>query len=230
MVGELKEKIAGEITLSPDPGKAIRKWREEFGLSQHELAETMGISHSVISDYESGRRKSPGVTVVKKMVEAFIKLDIQKGSPVISRYQPDYRMDCILAMDEFVGGIDEQTFIESINGKNLNTEKTPAKRIYGYTIVDSIKAILNLSSEDYLKIYGWSIERALIFTNVHYGRSPMVAIRAHPLTPAMVVYQRPDETDQLAIKLAKLEGIPLVSTNLTVEEIVERMNKLKEGN
>jgi len=230
MVGELKEKIAGEITLSPDPGKAIRKWREEFGLSQHELAETMGISHSVISDYESGRRKSPGVTVVKKMVEAFIKLDIQKGSPVISRYQPDYRMDCILAMDEFVGGIDEQKFIESINGKNLNTEKTPAKRIYGYTIVDSIKAILNLSSEDYLKIYGWSIERALIFTNVHYGRSPMVAIRAHPLTPAMVVYQRPDETDQLAIKLAKLEGIPLVSTNLTVEEIVERMNKLKEGN
>ncbi len=230
MVGELKEKIAGEITLSPDPGKAIRKWREEFGLSQHELAETMGISHSVISDYESGRRKSPGVAVVKKMVEAFIKLDTQKGSPVLSRYQPDYRMDCILAMDEFVGGIDEQTFIESINGKNLNTEKTPVKRIYGYTIVDSIKAILNLSSEDYLKIYGWSIERALIFTNVHYGRSPMVAIRAHPLTPAMVVYQRPDETDQLAIKLAKLEGIPLVSTNLTVEEIVERMNKLKEGN
>jgi putative transcriptional regulator len=139
-------------------------------------------------------------------------------------------MDCILAMDEFAGGVDEHKFIEAINGKNLNTEKTPVKRIYGYTIVDSIKAILNLSSEDYLKIYGWSIERALIFTNVHYGRSPMVAIRAHPLTPAMVVYQRPDETDQLAIKLAKLEGIPLVSTTLSVEEIVERMNKLKEGN
>ncbi len=230
MAGELKEKIAGEITLSADPGKAIRKWREEFGLSQHELSEAMGISHSVISDYESGRRKSPGVAVVRKMVEAFIDLDAEKGSPVASRYQPDQRMDCILAMDEFVGGIDEQVFIEAISGKNLNTDKTPAKRIYGYTIVDSIKAILNLSSEDYLKIYGWSIERALIFTNVHYGRSPMVAIRAHPLTPAMVVYQRPDETDQLAIKLAKLEGIPLVSTDLTVEELIKKMNKLKEGN
>ncbi|MFA6805586.1 MAG: helix-turn-helix domain-containing protein [Candidatus Methanomethylophilaceae archaeon] len=230
MVGELKEKIAGEITLSQDPGKAIRKWREEFGLSQHELAEAMGISHSVISDYESGRRKSPGVTVIRKMVEAFIKLDIEKGSPVISRYLPDYRMDCILAMDEFDRGIDENVFISAINGKNLNNEKTPVKRIYGYTIVDSIKAILNLSSEDYLKIYGWSIERAIIFTNVHYGRSPMVAIRAHPLTPAMVVYQRPDETDQLAIKLAKLEGIPLVATELSVEELVQRMNKLKEGN
>jgi putative transcriptional regulator len=228
MVGELKEKIAGEITLSPDPGKAIRKWREEFGFSQYELAEAMGISHSVISDYESGRRKSPGAAIIRKMVEAFIRLDIQKGSAVISRYKPDYRMDCILAMDEFSGGIGEDEFVAAIEGRHLNTDKTPAKRIYGYTIVDSIKAILNLSSEDYLKIYGWSIERALIFTNVHYGRSPMVAIRAHPLTPAMVVYQRPDETDPLAIKLAKLEGIPLVSTKLSVDELIERMNKLKE--
>ena len=53
MADEFKEKIAGEITLSSDPGKAIRKWREEFKLSQHQLADAMGISHSVISDYES---------------------------------------------------------------------------------------------------------------------------------------------------------------------------------
>jgi len=230
MVDEFKEKIAGEITLSADPGKAIRKWREEFKLSQHQLADAMGISHSVISDYESGRRKSPGVLVIKKMVDAFIQLDIENGSPVISQYLPNVKLECIIAMDEFPEGIDEQRFIESIGGKNLNTDRMPAKRIYGYTIVDSVKAILSLSSEDYLKIYGWSIERALIFTNVHFGRSPMVAIRAHPLTPAMVVYQQPDQIDPLAVKLAKLEGIPLVTTRLTVEEIVKNMKALKEGN
>jgi len=229
MVDEFKEKIAGEITLSSEPGKTIRKWREEFKLSQHQLADAMGISHSVISDYESGRRKSPGVSVIRKMVDAFIKLDAGNGSPVASRYIPHMKLECIIAMDEFSGGIDEQRFIEAIEGKNLNTEKMPSKRIYGYTIVDSVKAILTLGSEDYLKIYGWSIERALVFTNVHYGRSPMVAIRAHPLTPAMVVYQQPEKTDPLAIKLAKLEGIPLVVTRFNVEEIVERMNKLKEG-
>jgi len=229
MADEFREKIAGEITLSSEPGKTIRKWREEFKLSQHQLADAMGISHSVISDYESGRRKSPGVSVIRKMVDAFIKLDAENGSPVASRYIPNMRLECIIAMDEFSGGIDEQRFIEAIEGKNLNTEKMPAKRIYGYTIVDSVKAILTLGSEDYLKIYGWSIERALVFTNVHYGRSPMVAIRAHPLTPAMVVYQQPEKTDPLAIKLAKLEGIPLVVTRFNVEEIVERMNKLKEG-
>ena len=57
----------------------------------------------------------------------------------------------------------------------------------------------------------------------------MVAIRAHPLTPAMVVYQQPEKTDPLAIKLAKLEGIPLVVTKLSVDDIVKQMNILKEG-
>ena len=80
-----------------------------------------------------------------------------------------------------------------------------------------------------MKIYGWSVERALIFTDVHYGRSPMVAIRAHPLTPAMVVYQKPDQTDPLAIKLAEKEGIPLVTTDLSVEKLIDKMNALKEG-
>ncbi|AMK13620.1 XRE family transcriptional regulator [methanogenic archaeon mixed culture ISO4-G1] len=227
MVEEFKQKIAGEIALSPDPGKTIRKWREEFGLSQHQLADTMGISHSVVSDYESGRRKSPGVAVIKKMVESFVKLDEEKGSPVLSKYIPDYKLDCILASDEFPVGIDMKTFISAITGKNLNSDQIPSKIVYGYTIVDSVKAILSLGSEDYMKMYGWNIERALIFTNVHYGRSPMIAIRAHPLTPAVVVYQRPDAVDPLAVKLARLERIPLVTTELEVPEIVEKLTALK---
>lgn len=229
MVDEFRQKIAGEITLSPDPGKTIRKWREEFGLSQHQLAEAMGVSHSVVSDYESGRRKSPGVNVIRKMVDAFIELDIQNGSPVISRYNPNYKLDCIISMEEFPGGIPMDRFIESFGGRNLNPDRVLTKSVFGYTIVDSIKAILSLGSEDYLKIYGSNTERALIFTNVHFGRSPMIAVRAHPLTPAMVVYVQLEKTDPLAVKLARLEGIPLVTTDLPVEEIVKRMEALREG-
>lgn len=229
MVDEFRQKIAGEITLSPDPGKTIRKWREEFGLSQHQLAEAMGVSHSVVSDYESGRRKSPGVNVIRKMVDAFIELDIQNGSPVISRYNPNYKLDCIISIEEFPGGIPMDRFIESFGGRNLNPDRVLTKSVFGYTIVDSIKAILSLGSEDYLKIYGSNTERALIFTNVHFGRSPMIAVRAHPLTPAMVVYVQPEKTDPLAVKLARLEGIPLVTTDLPVEEIVKRMEALREG-
>lgn len=229
MVDEFKQRIAGEIALSPDPGRTIRKWREEFGLSQHQLAEAMGVSHSVVSDYESGRRKSPGVNVVRKMVDAFIELDIQNGSPVISRYNPDYKLDFIISMDEFAGGVPIDDFIKAIDGKNLNPDRVMSKSVFGYTVVDSIKAILSLGSEDYLKIYGTNTERALIFTDVHYGRSPMIAVRAHPLTPAMVVYVKPDAIDPLAIKLARLEGIPLVTTELSVEEIVGRLDALAEG-
>jgi putative transcriptional regulator len=80
-----------------------------------------------------------------------------------------------------------------------------------------------------MKIYGWSTERALIFTDVTFGRSPMIAIRAHPLSPALVVYQRPGSVDDLAIKLARLESIPLVTTELDVEDIVKKLEKYREG-
>lgn len=229
MPNELRERIAGEISLSDDPGSTMRKWREEFALSQQQLAKEMGISHSVVSDYESGRRKSPGVGVVKKMVDAFIRWDSANGSAIQGKYCPEEREECIIAMGEFPHGIDSDDFIRMIGGTNLNPEKLPDRKIYGYTVVDSLKAILSLNSADYLKIYGWSTERALIFTNVHYGRSPMVAIRAHPLTPAMVVYLKPDTIDPLAIKLSKLEGIPLVSTDMGVPELLESLEKQKEG-
>ncbi len=228
MVDEFKQRIAGEIALSPNPGRTIRKWREEFGLSQHQLADAMGVSHSVISDYESGRRKSPGVSVVKKMVEAFIELDAENGSPVVSKYNPEYKLECIMSMDEFPGGVDIDAFIEAISGRNLNQDAMTKKMVYGYTMVDSVKAILSLGSQDYLKIFGGNIERALVFTNVHFGRSPMIAVRAHPLTPAMVVYQRPEKVDPLAVKLAHLERIPLVVTDLGTSEIVSSLAAFKE--
>ena len=229
MTEELKEKIAGEITLSNEPGMTIRKWREEFQLSQHQLAEAMGVSHSVISDYESGRRKSPGSGVIKKLVDALIRLDREAGSPTISKYIPESILECIIAMGEFRSGVTIDKFIEEIGGVNLNPDRLPSRMVYGYTIVDSLKTILQLSSNDYMKIYGWSTERALIFTDVHFGRSPMIAIRAHPLTPALVVYHRPEAVDELAIKLSRLESIPLVTTEMDVKGIVERLEKYREG-
>ena len=64
----LSEKIAGEITLSPKPGQTIRKWRNVFKITQTELAAYLKQSPSVISDYESGRRQSPGIQTVKRII------------------------------------------------------------------------------------------------------------------------------------------------------------------
>ena len=45
-----------------------------------------------------------------------------------------------------------------------------------------------LGAADHIRVYGWSTERALVFSGIKYGRSPMIAIRVHPMKPAMVVY------------------------------------------
>ncbi|UCG71205.1 MAG: helix-turn-helix domain-containing protein, partial [Thermoplasmata archaeon] len=180
---ELKEKIAGEISLSDEPGVTIRKWREAFDLSQQELAEHLGISPSVISDYESGRRKSPGVATVKKIVDALIYLDIKGGGRILKRYESEKQNKAILSMKEFPVPVTARNFVAAIKGKNLSSDSLKSD-VHGYTVIDSLRAIVSLDSSDYLKIYGWSSQRALIFTGVKYGRSPMVAIRAHPLKPA----------------------------------------------
>jgi putative transcriptional regulator len=222
---ELKEKIAGEISLSDEPGVTIRKWRDAFSLSQQELAEHLKISPSVISDYESGRRKSPGVATVKRIVEALIDLDEESGGKILKRYQTEKPNKAILSMKEFPVPVAVSDFVQAISGKNLS--KTRYKTdVHGYTLIDSVRAIVSLDSSDYLKIYGWSSQRALIFTGVKYGRSPMVAIRAHPLKPAMVVFHDPERVDELAVKLANLEGIPLFATKLSMKKLIDNLEAL----
>ncbi len=223
---QLREKIAGEITLSADAGKTIRKWREEFGISQQEMARNLGISPSVISDYESGRRKSPGIAIIRRMVDGMIDLDERSGGKVLKKYDLGEKHDCIISINEFRTSLAGAEFMDIIEATALNDGVSLDRHIHGYTIIDSIRAITSLSSFDYLKIYGWSSERALIFTGVKFGRSPMIAIRAHPLKPSMVGYHRPEHVDELAIKLATLEGIPLIKTDLPVDTIIDRLKKL----
>lgn len=223
---QLMEKIAGEIVLSSDPGKTLRKWREEFGISQQDLARHLSISPSVISDYESGRRKSPGIVIIRKIVTGFLNLDEENGSKVLKKYDLGQKSDCIISIREFRSSMPAEEFLKVIEGDVLNKGISLDKDIHGYTVIDSMKAITALGSMDYLKIYGWSSERALIFTGVKFGRSPMIAIRAHPMKPAMVVYQRPEHVDELAVRLATLENVPLLRTNVGLTQLVERLDRL----
>jgi putative transcriptional regulator len=223
---QLREKMAGEITLSNDSGRTIRKWREEFGASQHELARKLEVTPSVISDYESGRRKSPGIVVVRKIIDGLLDIDQSNGGTIIKRYNLAERSECIVSIKEFKHSIPSNDFVEAINGKNLAKQVPLDRDIHGFTVIDSMKAIISLSSIDYLKIYGWSSERALVFTGVKFGRSPMIAIRAHPLKPAMVCYHKPEHVDDLAIRLATLESIPLIRTDISLPTLVERLEKM----
>jgi len=223
---ELREKIAGEITLSDDAGRTIRKWREEFGISQQELAKKLKVSPSVISDYESGRRKSHGIVIVRRIVNGLISLDDEHGSPTIKKYNLGERSDCIISIGEFKTSISTEEFLRMVGGENLTHTVSLNRDIHGFTVIDSMKAITSLSSLDYLKIYGWSSERALIFTGVKFGRSPMIAIRAHPLKPALVAYHKPEHVDDLAVRLATLEGLPLIRIDMPVRNLVDKLESI----
>jgi putative transcriptional regulator len=223
---EFAEKIAGEIVLSNEPGKTLRKWRQVFGVSQKELAGEMGISHSVVSDYEGGRRRSPTIATVRRVVSGLLVIDERRGSPTISKYQVREGGRAVVSMREFPVGLTSREFVDAIDGEVMWGDRVLDRRLYGYTLLDSLKVITSLTSFDYLQIYGWSQERALIFMGVEFGRSPMVAIRAHPLKPGMVVYYRPKNVDELAVRLAEIEAIPLVRTEMDVDKIVTVLSKI----
>ena len=55
--------------------------------------------------------------------------------------------------------------------------------------------------------------------------APMIAIRAHPVKPRVVIYVKPKTIDKLATKLAEMERIVLVKTELEEKEIVTILKK-----
>ena len=229
VISLLKDKISGDIVFSDNPGKTLKKWRRIFEISQKELAEKLGISPSVISDYESDRRKSPGINFIRKVINAMIEIDKERGYKVVSKYRDlisGLNLDVILDIKEFDKSLNLKEFAEIIDGLIIN--KTD-RVINGYTIIDSINAILSLNAFDFYKLYGYTTERALIFTRVSTGRSPMVAVRVANLKPSVVVLHGLEggKVDKIAVKLAEIDNVGLVTTDIPIEEMIRRLRSVE---
>ena len=204
----------------------VRKWREEFGITQQEISRYLDISPSVINDYESGRRKSPGVFSIKKIVYALVDIDKKRGGNVVRKYVSGMPSDALIDIKDYDHDVMLDRIIPLIKGKNVSSVDL-RRAVRGYTIVDGVKAILSFSYSEYSKLYGWSSQRIIFFTEVKMGRSPMIAIRVHPLKPAAVIYVQPDRIDELAIKIAEIENIPLIVTDMPPQDISRVMSALR---
>ncbi len=230
---KLALRIAGEIALAENPGATIRKWREIFRVSQKELARKLKVGPSVISDYESGRRKSPGTKLVSRIVRALLLIDEEKGGGVIQEYskliEGSKFFEAVLAIKEFSEPRKIKDIVKATQGEFLVGEKNLDNNVYGYTVIDSVKAIMDLSPLELAMIYGTTTQRALIFTGVRHGRSPMIAIKLTSLKPAIVVLHGPMmEPDPLGVELAKRERIPLVVSHVeNVEALIENLRELE---
>jgi putative transcriptional regulator len=224
---ELKVKIAGEISLSKDPGTAMKKWREIFGITQTELSEFLKISPSTISDYESNRRKSPGIGVVRRFIDAIFLIDARRGGEMAKRFKAAEEIQDYFTVYDFQKQMNAGDFAKAIDAKPVAAkEKLQTLNLFGCTLVDSIRVILELPYESFMRIYSTTTQRALLFTGVETGRSPMVAIRVTPIKPALVVLHGITEVDKLAVKIAETEGIPLLTCAMDLEDLKKKLAAL----
>ncbi len=228
---ELAEKIAGEITLSDEPGATLRKWRTDFDVAQTDLAAELEVSSSVISDYESGRRESPGIGVIRRLVEGLLAIDERRGGDRIRQYgrvlSAGFESDVVYDLREYATTYPLADLYDRIGA----TEITPGTYDHssGHTVINSIQAITRLSSEEFFRLYGQSTNRALIFTGVTRGESPLVALRVVNPTPNAVILHGLDPEDlwEHAADLARIEGYSLAVSNAPLEEMLEELSAIE---
>ncbi len=226
----IQEWIAGEIALSDTPGSTMKKWRELFGISQVELAKYLKISTSTISDYEGNRRASPGVGIIRRFITALMAIDAQKGGEVarnLQKFSKPKEDNSFFSLKDFTTPISGVDFARLIDAKIVaNPSYLDSIKLFGYTLLDSLRVILEISPSDYPRLFGTTSERAFIFDQVSTGRSPMVVVRVAPIKPKLVVIQNLDQVDKLAIKIAQIEHMPLLTTKLNAEELKLRLNNI----
>lgn len=224
----LARRIAGEIILSNKPGATMRKWRELFTVSQMSLSEKMALSSSVISDYESGRRKSPGTKFVRRFVWALLKIDEERGSRFIREFAKLTSSPSMAVLDlrEFPIPVRVEYLCRAIKGEIVACSDKYVKDVLGYTVVDGKKAVETLSGLEYSQLFGATTDRALVFTNVENGSLPMMLVRVSNLKPQVVVFHGA-KPDGHSIRLAEYDQVPLIYSSLpSVEQLVKSLRKL----
>lgn len=224
----LARRIAGEIILSGKPGATMRKWRELFAVSQISLSERMSLSSSVISDYESSRRKSPGAKFIRRFVLALLQIDEEKGSRFIREFSKLTSSPSMAVLDlrEFPMPVRVEYLCKAINGEVVACKNKYVKEDSGYTVIDSKKAVEALSGSEYAQLFGATTDRAMVFTNMENGALPMMIVRVSSLKPRLIVFHQM-KPDDYAIKIAEYEQIPLIhSTVPSVEQLVKALRKL----
>ncbi len=233
---DLARLIAGDIVLSENPGRAMKRWREYFEVSQTELAERLGTTPSVISDYESGRRRSPGSVFIKRLVLTLITIELERGGKKLElltrqlKIGSEKYLAAVIDMGDFSRPVLFDEFVRAIEGEVYVLPEYQKVYISGYTVVDSIRLVLEVPPQEYFRLYGTTTERAAIFTNVKYGRSPLVAIHSllafTDLRPAVVVLHGVERPDELGVEIAKRDKIPLVVSRLRMSELIRNLRKL----
>ena len=226
----LAQQMAGEIVLSDDPGGTLRKWRADFDVAQTALAEHLDVSPSVVSDYESGRRQSPGIGVVRRTVTALLDIDEARGGERIRQHarvvSAGFESDVVYDLREYSTAIPLSRLYEIVGATEISAGDSTT--VAGHTVINSIEAITRLSSEEFYRLYGRSTNRALVFTGVTRGESPLVALRVVTPTPTAVVLHGLEAEDlwEYAPRMARADGYSLAVAEGDLDGMLERLRSV----
>ncbi|EMA38650.1 helix-turn-helix domain-containing protein [Halococcus hamelinensis] len=224
---ELASKIAGDVVLSDDPGATIRKWRTDFDVPQTALAEELDISASVVSDYESGRRQSPGIGVVRRIVTGLLDIDEARGGEHLRQYarllSAGFDREVVRDLREYPTPVRLNGFYDAIDATEVVAGSHDT--VAGHTVINSIEAIVRLSTEEFYRLYGQSTNRALVFTGVSNGEGALVALRVVTPTPTAVVLHGIDTEDlwEHAPALARADGFSLAVADGDLETMLDAL-------
>ena len=173
----------------------------------------MKVMPSVISDYESGRRKSPGIKVIKRIVENIILIDVANGGKTVSDFAvfptKTILSEAVMDMKEFGTPSSVKDFCKIIGATIGVRDDLMENKLYGYTVVNSLKALTEIPPMELVKLHSYTNERAVVFANAHTGKSAMVAIRLLNLRPGVVILHGAEDIDELAKRIGHTEGIPI---------------------
>ena len=133
-------------------------------------------------------------------------------------------LNVVLAMNDFATALKAREFCNRLKCEILSGADLLDRDLYGYTLVDVERAVKELSSEAFMKLFGATTERCLVFTNSNTGRAPMIAIKSQEFRPSLVVLHGVGEVDRLTLELSEQMRIPLAvskiaSVNTLVKEI-----------
>jgi putative transcriptional regulator len=165
---------------------------------------------------------------VRRFVWALLKIDEERGSRFTHEFAKltSSPSNTIVDLREFPLPVRVEYLCRAIEGKIMACTDRYVREINGYTVVDSQKAIETLSGLEFSQLFGATTERALVFTNIENGVSPMLIVRVSSLKPRVVIFHGV-QPDDYSIRLAEYDGIPLIFSGLpSVERLVKSLRKL----
>jgi putative transcriptional regulator len=160
---------------------------------------------------------------------ALLALDERNGGQVVSAFVrlmdvSLIDLNIVLAMSDFTSSMTCREFCEQLKCDIKTGKDLLDKEIYGYTLVDVERAVKELNSEAFLKLFGATTERCLIFTKVQTGRAPLIAIKSQEFKPKLVILHGVGQLDRLALELSEQMRIPLAVSKIgSVDALVKQL-------